>query len=228
MSSSDTFRRNATAAGLVTTATLSLVSVVLQPAFPDGFEQRLAAIDEDGARSAVSAATFALAQLPFVVAVLGVAHLLRGRSPGVATAGASLGVLGAFGHAVFGGIALVYVTMASDEANRAAYAGLMQQVEESPVMVFAAMGLLGTVLGLLLLGVALWRSRLVPRWIPAALWVMLVVEFAAGGLSDYAATVASVLYVIVAVALALWVARTRSAAWAAPVDDGQRELVVTG
>lgn len=223
--SSDTFRRNATAAGLVTTAALSLVSVVLQPAFPDGFEQRLAAIDATGARAGVSAGAFVLAQLPFIVAVLGVAHLLRRRSPRLSTTAACLGVAGAFGHTVFGGISLVYVTMASDEANRAAYASLVQRVEESPVMVFAAMGLLGTVLGLLLLGVSLWRSRLVARWIPVTLWLFLVVEFAAGGLSDYASAVSGVLFVIAASALASWVVRTPAADWAAPVALEDRDLV---
>lgn len=226
MPSSDTYRRNATATGLVATAALSFVSVMLQPAFSGDVEQRLASIDAAGARGALSAAAFVLAQLPFVVAVLGVAHLLRERSPRLATTGASLGVLGAFGHSVFGGVSLVYVVMAADEGNRAAYASLVQQVEESPVMLFAAVGLVGTVLGLLLLGVSLWRSRLVARWIPATLWLFLVVEFAAGGLSDYAAVVSVVLYVVATGAIAAWVVRSPAPAWAAPAVRQPEDVLV--
>ena len=225
--SPDTFRRNATALALVTTAALSLASVALQPEFPAELDQRLAAIDAAGGRGAVSAVAFVLAQLPFIVAVLGVAHLLRGRAGWSSTIAACLGVAGAFGHAVFGGIALMYLSMAGDVENRAVHAALMEQVEGSPTMAFAALGLLGTVLGLLLLGVSLWRSRLVARWIPVGLWVFIVVEFAAGGLSEYASAVSGVLYLVVMVALAAWVARTPAASWAPPVTAERSDLVGT-
>jgi hypothetical protein len=225
--SADTFRRNATAVGLVTTAALSLVSVALQPEFPAEADQRLAAIDAAGGQGVVSAAAFVLAQLPFIVAVLGVAHLLRGRADWSSTVGACLGVAGAFGHAVFGGIALVYLSMAADVENRGVHAALMERVEGSPAMVFTAMGLLGTVLGLSLLGVSLWRSGLVARWIPVGLWLFIVVEFAAAGLSEYASAVSVVLYLVVMVALAAWVVRTPAASWAPPATASHTDLVVT-
>ena len=220
------YRRNIAAAGLAVTAVLSAVSVVLQPTFVDGYAARLAAIDEAGPRAAVSAVAFVLGQLPLLVGVLGVAHLLRGRAPRLSTVAATLCGLGAFGHSVFGGISLVYVVAAGDEADRTAYASLVRQVEESPVMVFAALGLLGTVLGLLLLGVSLWRSQLVARWIPVALWVFLVVEFAGSGLSSYASFVSGVLFVVVAGALAAWVARTPVSEWTVTsVEPGIPALV---
>lgn len=213
MRSPATFRRNAAATGLVLTAVLSLVSVVLQPEFPPGFTDRLAAIDAAGGRGVVSAMAFALAQLPFIAAVLGVAHLLRERAPVLSGLAATLGVLGAFGHAVFSGVSLVYVTMAADPQHRTTYAQLMKQVEGSPTMLFAAMGLLGTVLGVVLLGVALWRSRLVARWIPVTLWAFVVVEFVGSNLSTYASALSGALFLTAFVALAVWVARTPRSAW---------------
>lgn len=212
-SSPSPYRRNVAAAGLVVAAVLSGLSVVLQPPFPDGFAARLAAIDGAGTGAALSAAAFVLAQLPLGAGVLGVAHLLRGRSPRMSTVAASLCVLGAFGHAVFGGVSLVYVVAAGDQANRDAYASLVQQVESSPVMAFAALGLLGTVIGLVLLGISLWRAQLVARWVPAALWAFIVVEFAGSGLSDYASYVSGVLFVVVMGALAGWVLRSPVSAW---------------
>jgi len=225
LSSPSPYRRNIAAAGLVVAAVLSGVSVVLQPTFVDGYAARLAAIDDAGAAGALSAVAFVVSQLPLVVGVLGVAHLLRGRSPRLSTVAATLCVLGAFGHAVFGGISLVYVAAAGDAADRDAYASLMKQVEASPIMIFAALGLLGTVLGLLLLGASLWRSQLVARWVPVALWAFLVVEFAASGLSSYASYLSGVLLVVVMGALAVWIARTPVEAWSVTSVETSAEPV---
>ena len=76
MKNTASFRRNAAAVGLVTTAVLSAVSVTLQPEFPSGYVDRLAAIDASGVQGQISAVTFLVAQLPFIAAILGIAHLL--------------------------------------------------------------------------------------------------------------------------------------------------------
>ena len=58
-----------------------------------------------------------------------------------------------------------------------------------------AMGLLGTVLGLILLGrrpVPVPAS--VPRWIPVSLWAFVVMEFAGTGFSEWASPAAGLLY----------------------------------
>jgi thiol:disulfide interchange protein len=64
------------------------------------------------------------------------------------------------------------------------------------------MGLIGTVLGLLLLGVALFRSGVVPRWVPVALWVFLAAEFALSNLSTWASPAAGLVYLAAFTALA--------------------------
>ncbi len=102
--------------------------------------------------------------------MLGLGHLLRRQAPRLSTTGVVLGVLGAFGHTVFGGISMVYVLMAGDTARRAAYAALYAHIETSPVMLFSLIGLAGTVLGLLLLAIAMFRTAVVPRWVPACSW----------------------------------------------------------
>ena len=94
-----------------------------------------------------------------LVAVLAIGRLLLPRAPRLSAWGTALGVLGCFGHAVFGGIALTYLVMARDEARREEYAALMDAILDSPVMVVAMVGLVGFVLGLLLLGIGLFRAR---------------------------------------------------------------------
>jgi hypothetical protein len=175
------------AASLVAAAGLSLVWVALEPPFPESYAARLAAIEEAGPSAAVSAFLFTVNQLPWLVAVLGIAWLGHQGAPRLSVAGGVLATFGAFGHAVYGGAMIVSVLMAQDAAHRPAHAALLEDMEYSPLlMVFAAAGLVGTVIGLTVLGFALWRSGVVARWVPAALWAFLVVEFVGSNLSDLA------------------------------------------
>jgi hypothetical protein len=172
---------------LVVAALGSVVGAALQPAFPEGPGARLAAIEEAGTGGALSAFLFTAVQLPWMVAVVGIAWLAHRGSCRVAAVGGMFAATGAFGHAVFGGAMLVSVLMARDAADRAAMVRLLGSIESSALFLpFMLAGLLGTVLGTVLLGIALWRSRVVARWVPIALWAFLVVEFVGSNLSDYA------------------------------------------
>ncbi len=216
------FRRDIAATALVVSALLGLLSVALQPDFPADHARRLAALDAAGAGAAVSAVAFLLQQLPFAVAVLGLGHLLRQRAPRLSTTGVVLGVLGAFGHTVFGGLSMAYLLMAGDPSRRTAYAALYERIESSPVMLFAIAGLAGTVLGLLLLTIALFRTALVPRWVPSLLVAFLVLEFAGSAVSAYASEVAGACALIAFTALALRIHRMPVAAWRAVTRPGSR------
>jgi len=214
MKDTATFHRATAGLGLVTAAITSVLWTVLAPPFPPGYVERLAAIDEAGASATVSAFLFTASQLPMLAAVLGIAHLIRRGAPILSNLGGAFAVIGTLGHAVFGGVSLVTLAMAADVDNRVVYAGLVEDVESSPVMVFAAAGLVGTVLGLLLLSVGLWRARAVPRWVPVLVWLFLVVEFVGTALSDYATYVSGVCLLVVFGALAQHVWRTPATAWA--------------
>lgn len=172
-------------AALVLGPVLAGISTVFQPDLDGAPREQLAAIG-DSTLAVTSAVTFLVAQLPLLVAVLAIGRLLQERAPRLSSWGTALGVLGCFGHTVFGGISMVYVTMARDESHRGVYAGLMTRLQDSPVMLFSAAGLLGTVLGLLLLGIGLFRSRTGPVWVGPAIWAFLVVEFVGSAVSGYA------------------------------------------
>jgi hypothetical protein len=190
------------AAGLVVSAGLLAVSVLTQPDLTGGAAGKLAAIDAAGGRAVLSAVLFATAQLPFVLGVLGLGALVRGRAPRLARAGTALGVAGGFGHAMFGGLTFAYLVMAGESSNRSAYVALVADIESSPVMLVSLVGLAGTVLGMLLLSVALFRAGIGPRWVGPLVWAFLVVEFVGGALSDYASYLSSVLLVVVCLTLA--------------------------
>jgi hypothetical protein len=200
---------------LVVTALLSVVSILLQPEFSADPADRLAAIDDAGAAGVISLLTFALAQLPFMIGVVAIALLARTGAPRLAIAGGALAVVGGFGHAVFSGIGLAYLAMSGDAANRPALADVVTSIESGPAVIFMAAGMLGTVIGLVLLGIALFRSRAVPRWIPVALWAFIVTEFVLTNFSEWASPAAGLLYVAALTGIAVQLVRG---------EDSSREL----
>ena len=125
-----------------------------------------------------------------------------------------LAVLGAFGHSVFGGLRLAMFGMLT-KSGRAEYAAALDRTYDSPVMLFAAMGLLGTVVGLLLLAIGLLRSRTVAAWMPACLIGFLVLEFVGSNLSSWASSGAVALYAAALLGIAAVVLRGRGANQAA-------------
>jgi hypothetical protein len=192
---------------LVVTALMSAISVLSQPEFSADPAERLAAMDAAGASGVVSLLTFVLAQLPFMIAAVAIAMMARGRSPRLAVTGGALAVIGGFGHSVFGGIGLAYLAMSSDATNRAALADVVTRVESGLAVIFMAAGMLGTVIGLVLLGIALFRSRAVPRWIPVALWLFIVTEFVLTNFSEWASPAAGLLYVAAFTGIAVQLVR---------------------
>lgn len=171
-------------ASLVLGPVIAGVSVILQPDLDGSASDRLAALANWPAT--VSAVAFLASQLPLLIAILAIGRLLLPRAARLSACGTALGVLGCFGHTVFGGTSLIYLMMARDQDNRAAQRALFDHIQNSPVMLASIAGLAGTILGLLLLGIGLYRTRTGPIWVGPAIWAFLVVEFAGTAISSYA------------------------------------------
>lgn len=210
-------RRLAAVLSLLAVPVLGLVNVAFSPAFPDDPAERLAGF-ADGPLPAVSAVAFLLMQLPMLVAFLAIGRLLLPGAPRLSGWGTALGVVGCFGHVVFGGLSLCYLVMAHDEAHRAAFAGLLADIESSPAMLFSAAGLVGTVLGTLLLSIGLFRTRTGPTWVGPAMWGFLLVEFLGSNLSNSASYLAVLLLGAAFWALAAEV-RTRATGGGGRADE---------
>ena len=67
--------------------------------------------------------------------------------------------------------------------------------------------------GFLLLGIGLFRARVVPRWVPILLWAFLAVEFAGSALSEWASSVSGVLYLVALTAIAVAIWRSPISSW---------------
>ncbi|HET8617204.1 MAG TPA: hypothetical protein VFL94_16910 [Actinomycetales bacterium] len=215
--------RGTVVASLAICGVMTVISVLLMPDFSGGEAAWLSAIAAAPVASAVSGLLFAGSQLPFAVGLAGVAHLLRDRTPVLAALGALLAVLGGFGHAVYGGVNLVMLKMADDPSHVDVHVGVLKGVGSGVAVPFMAMGLLGTVLGLVLIGVATWRAQLGPRWLGPVLIAFVVVEFAGAGISAWAGYASGVLFLLGFSTLALTVARSRTAAWRTAAEVGAQE-----
>jgi hypothetical protein len=228
MTNTATFRRSAAAAGLVTASIITAVSTVLAPEFPSEYADRLGAMAAGGTSATVSAVAFTLAQLPLLAGILGIGHLLRRSAPRLSNIGTTLAVVGIFGHSVVGGVMLVQLELAQDVPNRETHAAVIAGLESGPIGPFMGMGLIGTVLGLLLLSIGVFRAGLGPRWVGPTLWAFLVVEFVGSAVSGWAAHLAVLLYGAAFFALALAIARSPESAWAVPADEQPSTEPVVG
>lgn len=154
------------------------VSLLLEPEGTDNTAALLRSLSSGGSGPALSFFAFSLAQLPFMVAVAGLAYWLHAATPRLALTGGVLAVLGGFGEAVYSGVEMSQTVMADDPTHIRIYARLIDDIQTAPVMVpFLAAGLLGTVLGVLVLGLAHLRSAAQPRWAGPLLWAWIVLVF---------------------------------------------------
>ncbi|WP_256841499.1 hypothetical protein [Ornithinimicrobium cryptoxanthini] len=212
--------RTAVAISLVVGAALIVVSVLLMPDFSGGHRERLEAIAAAQGTATISALSFTASQLFLAVGLVGVAHLVRSRVPLLATLGGSLAVLGTFGHAVYGGVNVLMLAMAQDLAALDAHAAVLARGEGGIGIPFMAAGLLGTVLGFILLGVAVWRGGLGPRWVGPAMLVWVVVEFVGSGFSQWAGYASGALYAVIFGALAHAVWQSSISHWQTAAEVG--------
>ncbi len=190
------------AISLAATALLTTAWTITEPEMSGDFGAWLSSLAEAGGRAQLSGVAFVLAQLPFMVGMAGLARWLQPSR--LATVGGFFAVLGGFGHAVYGGVMLTHTVMAADPAHVSVYAGLLEDLEAAPGLVpFMAFGLIGTVVGVLLLSIAWWRSRTEPRWVAALLWAFLVVEFVGTNFSAWATYLSTLLYLFALGAMAL-------------------------
>ncbi|MGD8200807.1 hypothetical protein ACQE98_09100 [Ornithinimicrobium sp. W1679] len=206
-------------------AVLTVVSIWTMPDFSGDHVDRLLAVADAGGSGTVSALAWVSAQLLVGTGLLGVAHLLRSRAPVLAVVAGLLLGLQAFGHAVYGGVNLVMLSMARDTEAVEVHAAVLADVEGGVGIPFMALGLLGTVLGMLVLAVALWRGRLGPRWLGPTVAVWVVLEFAGGAVSSWSGYASALLYLAVLGTLSLVVHRSSVGHWQTAVEAAERAEV---
>lgn len=206
--------RRSTAVALLTAPVAGLAGTILLPASADAAAQ-LALIAAQPARWMGANVLLVISFLCFAGALLGLTGLFRAQGSRL---GVTATVLAALGWALhIGPIAYVMAQYPlAHHPDRAGAAELAEAMFAGPSFaVLIVPVLLATVAGTVALAVALWRTRLAPRWAAVTLVVALVADFVApDGVSGI------VMFALMGVALAPFSARLL--AWETTAGAGAR------
>ncbi|WP_430645864.1 hypothetical protein [Agromyces sp. GXS1127] len=220
-------RRVLVAGSLVAAIVLAAIGMLLQPEFPADPNEYVELL-AGSASAAIGLQLFLWSQVFWAIGLVGLAHATSHRTPVLATLGAACSGLGAFGHAAYGGASLVTLGMAryavdsGDLEGAQAAFGATQGGDFAPYLLA---GLGGTVIGVILVAVALLRSAVAPRWVAIALLAWVVIEFVlpnflAGAWITYTSLVVGV---VAFTGAAVAVLRGGSRAWTTMLEAGSPE-----
>ena len=156
---------------------------------------------------------FAVLMLPAVLCLM---RLVRRGAPRLAVAGGALAFAGWLGGLIGLGALDIVFYHAAHATDRGQAASLLKSVTDDwTYTVLLVVFLVGQVLGMLLLGIALWRTRVAPRFAAVLVALGPIVEVAVHGSNAAGAVV----YAVVAIGLgacALSVLRVQDDEWDLP------------
>ncbi len=161
--------------------TAEAVLAQLLPPRPEDLRDQLAGVAEHTALYGTRAVIGTLAVPLLAVAFVATARLLAPRARRTAIAAGSLLLAGMWGFLGVHVVGLLQLP-ASATGDLDAAARVLASFEASPVLggLFLLPFLAGTVLGMLVLTVGLLVTGALPRWIPAAWLVFILVDFSVG------------------------------------------------
>jgi hypothetical protein len=155
----------------------ALVGALLTPQFTGGMEGEVAFIAENPNPWLLGNFLNLVAFLLFIPAILGLTRLFRHRAVILGHFGAGLAVVGLYFHGAVIGYSLVQIPLVeSGWENTLTFS---EQMYEHLAFTVILMPFLTFFLGLLLISIAIWRARVAPLWVPAAIVVGLVSNFVA-------------------------------------------------
>ena len=200
------FPKTAAAACMITSPLLLLASAAVSPPLKSSEGAQLAAIAHHPDRDYWFILLGLVGTILLVPAVLGLMHMLRERAPGWGYIGGSLALVGTLLGLVDWGSELVKWQMASPAADRAQMTALLKRFDDTAGSALPLqLSGFAVLVGLVLLAVALYRTRAVPSWTAFGLATGIVLN-----LAGYVANSVALLTISSAVLLAAlgWIGRT--------------------
>jgi len=177
------FGRTLTGLCLIAAPILLLIAQVVSPDVDDDNKvKELANVAAHKGSYLAGGLIFMVAGLVLVVAGFGLVHLFRGRRLTLGQVAGALVALGAAASTGFYAFTTIEYEMVNVSGlDRAQMARLLDKGQDSTTALpLFLVFLVGIVIGLILLGIAAWRSRVVPVWAGIALIVAGVLGFAGG------------------------------------------------
>lgn len=120
------------------------------------------------------------AAILFIPMVFGLIHMLSERGVVLGHLGGGLMLLGNMTSTVLSGLNLALWAMSAPGVDRAAMAVPLNQIGQSPVLGLLITGHDIFALGMVLLGIGLWRARVAPRWAGICIVLAVIVDIAGG------------------------------------------------
>ena len=171
-----------------------------------------------GAAFASNLVLFAL--LLIVPAMLATARLARPGAPKLAFVGGGLSALGWLAGLISLGGTQIALYQGAKLPDRAGAAALIDAINGDPVFgTLIGLFVLGHVVGMIILGAALWRSHAVPVWAALLFIAYPVLHFVGHQVNPIFDYVAGVALLISSVVIATRIARTPNGRWDAPVGS---------
>jgi hypothetical protein len=220
------FRRAIAGACLIAAPLLFAAAELLFPESSGDAGQQLATFAAHRTAETTAALLSVAMVVVFIPGLAGLVHLLRGRGWVWGLIGAAMMFFGLVtAHATLSGANLVFADMARPGLDKTAMTALLDKILHDPVAFPLLLGHQIFALGLVLLGVGLWRGRIGPRW--AAVCVALfpisdVVLSTAVPNELIGATISNALGIVGFAALGLSLLSLSDTAWRG-VDTGTAE-----
>ena len=223
LSDARNFSRTLAGIGLIAGPALFVISSILSPAWADDTAEYLEEVAGDKGLYLASSFLFMIGGMFLIAGSLGIIKLMRrGRKVTLGQVAGFLLVFGACATTAFYVISAIEVEMVDEAANRAEMVALSERAEEGTgaVLFFIPYFFLGLVLGLVLLGIAMIRTRVVPVWAGVVVLVSVVVLFVSGE-GQVANVIGNVLTMIGIVPLGLKILSLSDDQWERwqPIED---------
>lgn len=184
--------RKIVAAAMILGPLLSLVSAVVSPPLESSTPATLAQIAQHPDRWYLYAIFITVGAWFFVPSVLGLMNMLAARAPRASLIGGSLTLIGVLIAIGDGTTELLYWQMGARSADRGQMVALADRYDSATgSSVFFTVGGLALLVGLVVLAVALARTRIAPVWAAAAIAVAAIVNIAGFSTASNAAVVVS-------------------------------------
>jgi uncharacterized protein DUF4386 len=220
LSDSRNFGRTLTGLLLIAAPVLLLLGDIVQPATDSGNKAtELSRVAAHKSAYIIGGLLFFLGGVLLIGAAIGLIHMFRGRRVTLGqVAGALMVLAGAATVGFYAFTTVEYEMVNQPGLDRAQMAQLLDKAQSAasgiPVIVLFA---LGVVVGLVILGIAGWRTGIVPRWVAALTVIAGPLVFATS--DKVGGIVSSVVVLVVLGSLGLVALRMSDEEWASSVPE---------
>lgn len=217
------FRRFVVVAALGLAPALFVAQTLLAPDQSGTSQHQIDAIAAHPLAAQLSIISAALSQLTLLIIVLGLMELTRTGARRLSAIGGSLAFLAAFGHTYNAGAQGAMLTVADPRFSGADPAQIYDAMRNAwPFLMFSGLPTLFFLFGWILLCIALWRSRAMPRLVPVGILVAFVLDFGVGAAVPAGSVVAGLVFLAATGTIAYRILASRDAVARVPETVAQR------